>query len=308
LLVAATAAFADVAQAQPQPEVSRTLALQVQIHFPPPGESKPVSFELVHNHLLFRAMVEGHEVWALLDNGLAGSAVDSGFAKLADLKLGPPAGRALTATGSLERRLVTDVRFEIPGQMEVRAPLQAIDLSVVSKLSGRPVSLIIGKDYFDILAFFVSSTTSTFQLAPSGAMHVPPGTARLDLKNGEPQRDVMIAGKTAVVTPDLGSDLAIGLSASAWNRLGLSATAEGKLVGANGRTASTMLAIVDTISIGPIWARNLRVTVAPMLPSTGDGIIGMGFFSRYDFVIDQKARHIWLSPLAGRPAASSSTK
>jgi predicted aspartyl protease len=309
LLVAAGAAFAVVAQAQPKPEVPQTSAFQVQFHFPPPAERKPVPFELVHNHILFKARVEGRDTWAMLDTGLAETVVDTRFARASGLNVGPTAGEARTTTGHLDRQLLLHgARIEIPGQLDVRPPVSAVDLSSVSALFGRPVSLVIGRDLFDILAFFVSATGGSFQLSPSGTLHVPPGTPQLELKNGEGQLDVTIAGKPAVLTVDLGSDAGIGLSKSAWDRLGLTAAAEGKSVGADGRLASTKSAVVASVSIGPIQGRNLSVTAGPMLPDFGDGIIGMGFFSGYDFVIDLNARRIWLSPVAGHQTTAGSAR
>jgi hypothetical protein len=46
------------------------------------------------------------------------------------------------------------------------------------------------------------------------------------------------------------------------------------------------------------------VSVKPVSPSLGDGLIGIGFLAHYDFAIDLKARRLWLiSPVSASAAA-----
>ena len=286
--------------------------VQVTIQYLPQNERRPVPFEFAKNHIVFRARVGGQEVWAILDNGFDRTVVDNGFAKSSGLKAEHPSSTILSLTGSLEAGLIKSALLEIPGQMKTQAPFLATDLSGISKMMGRPIALIIGKEYFDSLVFFISSTRRTFQLGPSGTVRVPPNAVRLELKNEEPQLampqlEVTLDGKTVSVGIDLGSNSQIALSTAAWDTLGLNhlATISGKLMGLDGGVIETKLATVERVLIGPITANNVDVTIATKHTFAGDGIIGLGIFSHFDFAIDVAAHSLWMSPVDSRATANA---
>jgi hypothetical protein len=232
----------------------------------------------------------------MLDNGAERTLVDASFAKSIGLVVARAVAGAHTATGSLGRRVVSDATIDLPGQVSLRSPLSAVDLSSISTDLGRPVSLIIGRDYFDVLAFQIIPANETVEVGPTGAFVVPPGTPYLVLKNDTPQIDLYIDGKPATVAVDLGDDGAIGLSDSAFGRLGLNnlPAVEGKMLGAEGVAVRTKSVVARSVTVGPVHASGVSVTEQPILPSDGDGRIGMGFLSRFNFVFDVKARRIWL--------------
>lgn len=268
----------------------------IEVHFIPTEGRKPVRLDIVHDHLLFQARLDGHDVWAMLDNGAQRTLVDTGFAKSIGLRMGLPVAQARTATGSLARRVVSDASIDLPGQVSFRSPLSAVDLSVVSKTLGRPISLIVGKDYFSILSFQIVPANRTLEVGSSGTLNVPAGTPFLVLKNDTPQLDIEIDGKPATVAVDLGADGVIGLSQAAFARLGLNdlPSVERKMVGAEGNVVSVQSVLAKRVRVGPIEASGVTVAEQPVMASDGDGHIGMGFFSRFNFAIDVNARRIWL--------------
>lgn len=293
LLGAAALAAASNVKAQAQTPQSADV---LEVHFLPTEERKPVPLDIVHNHLLFQARLDGHDVWAMLDNGAQRTLVDTGFAKSIGLSMGRAVAVARTATGSLERRVVSDASIDLPGQVSFRSPVSVVDLSVVSKTLGRPISLIVGKDYFGVLSFQIIPANRTLEVGSSGTLNVPAGTPFLVLKNDTPQLDIEIDGKPATVAVDLGADGVIGLSHAAFARLGLNylPSVEGKMVGAEGNAVSVKSVLAKRVTVGPIEASGVTVAEQPVMASDGDGHIGMGFFSRFNFAIDVKARRIWL--------------
>jgi Flp pilus assembly protein TadD/predicted aspartyl protease len=271
----------------------------LQVHFVSKDERKPVPLDIVHSHLLFQARVNGHDVWGMLDNGAQGTLIDTGFANSIRLGPGQAAAGARTVTGMLKRQIFRDVSIDLPGQVSLRSPVSAVDLSAISRTLGRPISLIIGKDYFDVLFFQIIVANKTLEVGPSGTLNVPDGTPALILNNDTPQVEIQIEGSPVTVAVDLGDDGVIGLSDAAFSRLGLNgrAAVQGNTFDAEGVAASTKTVLVKNVKVGPITASGVSVTEQPILAPNGDGRIGLGFFSRFNFAIDVKARRIWfLSP------------
>jgi predicted aspartyl protease len=266
---------------------------------------------------LFKAQIEGREVWALLDNGCDFTVIDRRFAKARGLRVGRPVGLLRTATGSLEHSIVSDVDIVIPGQARLRGAFFAADLSMASRSLGKPIALILGKEVFRDTAVLIRPSENSFEFWPSTALSLPPEAPRLPLpkdarelvlKNDVPQLDILIAGKPAMLTVDLGSNDVIALSEAAWARLGLNnhATTVGQSVGAEGRPVATRTTVVSDISVGSVPGFEASVTEKPILAAMGDGLIGMGYFRHFNFAIDLKARRLWLiSPVAGSSNAAS---
>lgn len=309
LIIAAVLACAPTSHVSAQ----TPLVLNLQLQFDP-KQRKPVAFELDHGHIVFQAQVDGRNVWAMLDNGAARTLVDTGFANASGFHMSGPVGQLNTPTGTLQISLVPDVEIKIPGQGSIRATVAAADLSNVSKDTGRPISVVVGKELFEILAFVIRPTNKTFEVWPSTVQALPPQAPHLSLPpnaepivldNDMPQVDASISGKPAVLFVDLGDSGTISLSEAAWRRLELdnSATTKGMAIHAYGRPVPAKTTIVGTVTVGPEKGYNASVTARPILPEDGDGRLGMGFFSHYDFAMDLRARRIWLlaNAASGQP-------
>ena len=270
-----------------------------------PAKRKPVPFELERDHILLQVQVEGRSAWAMLDNGAGRTIIDASFAKSAGLKVTAPVGQARTVTGVLESSIVPDAHIAIPGQANIEATLGAIDLSYTSKVMGRPISLILGKELFQNLAVAIVPSKKALEFWPSTADNLPPQVPRLSLPpnagsivldNDIPQIRGAIGGKPVLLAVDLGDASTIAISQAAWHRLGLdnSATIIGESAAADGRPIRTKTTIVGAFRVGWESGNKAAVTLLPVLPEHGDGRLGIGFFRHYDFVVDLRARRIWL--------------
>jgi hypothetical protein len=162
---------------------------------------------------------------------------------------------------------------------------------------GRPIALVIGKDIFDNFLLMVSLTSRCIQVLPRGSLHVPPGAMQLALKNDLPQINILINGRPAVVTVDLGYGGAIALNNAAWNRLGLDDQASIEYpTTAKWPVGPAKSTIVGEVSVGPVKVHQVSIDNELVIPEDGDGIIGMAFFSAFNFAVDLKAHRIWLFP------------
>lgn len=290
----------------PQSQVgARTQGIEtfhVTGHFVHRGQRMPVPFELIHNVIVFKVNINGHPAWAQLDNGSWDSALDVNFAKSISLPLGSPVAPLHTPTGGMiERGRVQDVEVDIPGQATFQGPLSAVDLSFSSKFLGLPMSMIFGRVYFGGLAFLIDLDHKAFQIAPSGWLQVPSGVPYIVLNNALPQLDIKVNGKPAVVTLDMGYNGDLSLSEAAWHRLRLDQLPgfQGKSARIEGRAVSERGTIVQTVSLGPVEVHHVDARMQPIPAQDGDGTVGFGLLSRFNFAVDIGARRIWLISKAG---------
>jgi hypothetical protein len=118
------------------------------------------------------------------------------------------------------------------------------------------------------------------------------------LHNDRPQVEVLIAGRPAELTIDLGSGGEIALRQEAWDRLGIGEfpTSPSRSVNPTGVITNSIAAEVDHVSLGPRIVKDVDVALTPSLPDRRDGYLGFGLLSRFNFAIDIKARRLWLIP------------
>ena len=288
------------------PPASGHTDIQTQIYIPPIDQRHPLTIESFGGLMLFEAEIGGRRAWGLFDNGFTQTVIDTGFAQSIGLDDDPRGARPrfgdmTTLGGKLPLKFVNSVEIKLPGQFSFRnSPQLSTDLSRLTPIFGRPISLAIGKDLFDRFLFAFSMKEHSFQMGQSGGFRAPPQAIELNLKNDPPQIDVVINGHAATMTVDLGDSSFISLGDGAWSRFGLDqlAVTYSTYTAADGTTSPSRTAIVEKGSVGPLLFTPMPVTRTPAIPSQGDGRIGMGFFAGFNFVIDQKAHKIWLFHLS----------
>ncbi|MGR4864332.1 pepsin/retropepsin-like aspartic protease family protein [Caulobacter sp. LARHSG274] len=287
------------------PPASGITNVQTQVYFPPIDQRHPVTIDSFGGLMLFETEIGGRRAWGLFDNGFMQTVIDTGFAQSIGLDDDPQGARPrfgdlTTLGGKLPLKFVNGVDIKLPGQFSFRnSPQLSTDLSALSRLVGRPISLVIGQDLFDQFLFAFSVKERSFQMGQSG-FRAPPQAIELNLKNNPPQIDVIINGHAATLTVDLGDNNFISLGDEAWSRFGLEqlAVTHSTNTAADGTISPSRTAIVDKLSVGPLVFTPMPVTRTSALPGQGDGRIGMGFFAGFNFVVDQKAHKIWLFPLS----------
>jgi len=288
------------------PPASGTTDVQMQFYIPPIDQRHALTIERVGGLMLFEAEIGGRRAWGLFDDGFTRTVIDTGFAQSIGLDDDPRGARSkfgdlTTLGGKLPLKFVNSVEIKIPGQFSLRAaPQLSTDLSRLTPILGRPISLIVGEDLFDQFLFAFSVEKRSFQMGQSGSFRAPPQAIELNLKNDPPQLDVVINGHAATVTVDLGDNNFISLGDGAWSRLGLGqlAVTYNTQTAPDGTISPSKTAIVEKLSVGPLLFSQMPVSQTNTLPSQGDGRIGMGFFGGFNFVIDQKAHKIWLFHLS----------
>lgn len=293
LWLAAPVVVSGAAAAQDAP--SQISTFKVDINFYDKFQRKPVPFESVAGIVVFTMKVEGREVSAMLDNGSGDSLIDTAFAGELGLKLGRKVGDARTSVGTMDRYRIEKVSIDIPGQAHFTAPVSAVDLSAFSKMVGRKISFVVGREYFSNLTFVIQPSVKTFQIGPSGTLPMAPGTKFVPLIGTRPQVAVSIDGKPATVSIDMGFSDPLALNDAAWDRIGLRGTFGTRGgVSADGRPYAITTGTADEVTIGPLRQTDVTISREPIVPAAGDGILGLGWLGRYDFVLDVKAGKLWI--------------
>lgn len=280
---------AQALSAAPKP-----LTNQIHIRFKPKGERAPLSYELLHGVPVFPAQINGQDVWAMLDDRITGSLIDAQFARSHGLKVAAASGQFRTPTGTLERHAAYDVEVTLPGQIEIDGSFSVVDLSFAAKVTGRPISLIIGKEYFDDLEFLITPFNHEIQVGPSGTLKLRADTPSVVLKNDRPQVDATINGEPVTLTVDLGYQGNVALTDAAWTKLHLTSAGLDKTAHLDGNFEAAKTTTVGEVALGAVQFRDVRVISQRTFAEDADGYIGFGLLSQFNFALDVKGGRLWM--------------
>lgn len=271
-------------------------SITFDVNFKKGRQDKPLSVELVQNSIIVPIVVKGVKTFALLDNRMEHSQIDITFARSLGLDIGRDIGYLATPTGRVKQNLVRNVPIELEGQLDSIAPFAAADLSVVRESVDRPVSVIIGTDYFSQIAFIFDFSAKEMRLGPSGSLHVSADGTFATLTDQRPQVEVKINGATIPVTIDLGYNGDLILAPSAWLKLNLGHTPKTSqtTVYLDGKVSTTNYVTLPSLEFGPFEASRVKVSEQAIAAANTEGLLGLGFLSRFDFALDSKAQKLWL--------------
>lgn len=292
LIPSASAATQSISALPPDGSSSVTLRFE-RLH------RSPVPFELVKGKLVFRAMVVGQPVWALLDTGMQVSLLSSHFAQQNKLTVAGSMRPLITPTGSLPMSRVNGVKVAVPGQVAFEASFASVDLGFASTYLGRTIDLVIGEPYTSSLALVIFGPARRLEISPSGSLRLPPDTLFAPMTpSGEVE--VNINGATIRAKLDLGSAEDLVLTNEGWAKVGLSGAkvTEGTSAGLDGTPRASLHTSLSEMRVGPFQASNVSVSRQLLTAKDGDAVVGLGFLSRFNFAVDQKAGKLWLLPQA----------
>ena len=291
--------------ASAQADLSKSFNFNVRVNFNVGEARKPVKFERIEGLIVFRAQVQGKDVWAVLDNLSDGSLLDTSFAQSVGLPMSAPVGRVRTQNGALERRWIDSVAIVVPGQISMITRLSSTDLGFFRRATGRQIVLIVGKELFDSLAFVVHRNGS-FEIAPSGSVNVSAGVESLQLGQGRPLLLAKINGTDVVLAIDLRFNGDVSLSEAAWKRVVPSGSSSKTIVSgqADGQLVRRSASTLPNFSLGSTTLSAVEVTQGISIEGA-DGLLGTGVLSQFTFALDVKAGKLWLIPSqAPKPAGS----
>ncbi|MHA6721170.1 aspartyl protease family protein [Sphingomonas sp. RS6] len=246
---------------------------------------------------MFRAKVNGREVWALLDNQAQNSLISNDFVISLGVRTDGAPKPLNTAQGTSTMALTEPVEIVIPGQAQFRMPLFSTSLSGATMVAGKKVDLILGGDLFKGLGFSISPSNSSFSIGPSGAAHPPAPYYRVGLENREAQVKVMIGTEVLLLRIDLGFDGGVAVEPEVWKRLSRSGPRTKKhIMDLHGNLSAVDYESLPSVRLGNMAFHDVPVCNCPLRAGTGDGLVGMAIFRQASFVLDQGARALWIAP------------
>lgn len=308
LALSASSLLAQAPSPSPAAPVTPPAIYKANLIFYLDARRKALPIELFRGIALFKVTLGGREAWMMLDNGADRSLIDMKLLNPLGIKSEAREGRTIrTPTGALPYRVALEVPLVIPGQLEIKMPMAAIDLSAISGALGHQVDAVLGADLLNNTVFGLDAGRGVLQLMPAAAkvnFQVQP----ISLAKGKPQFEVIVDGKPLQLTIDLGYSGELSVSPEAWARVGApDAKKEARLsTHAEGQAYSIDHSSLPVVGIGGIERKNVGVDIRPIPAKDGDGWIGMGIMSQFIMVLDMTAGKLWLIPrLPSTPSAAA---
>lgn len=284
--------------------------VHVTARFAPSEQRRPLAYEGPEGLIIFRATVAGRDAWVLLDTGATRSIVDSTLAGAAGLRIDTASRPLVTPTGTLAAGRVENLSFLVADQMEARlSSANAADLGHLSSIMGRPIGAVLGWDVLSDLVIHVDPGRRTITLARSGEITAPAGAGSVPFSRLSRQVSIRVGPHILSLFVDLGANAVIRLGPEAWAQVAPpgAETRPGRSMHAQGDVHAIQRGRLPEVGLGPVTLRNVPVTIGPLLPAHGDGLLGMGFFRRLVFLIDARQGRLWFLPPGNAAQASEAT-
>lgn len=295
----------DMASAkQPEPRPEANDQFTVNFTFYKQDERRWAPFILHRGSLLLQVKVRGELVWAILDNGAASSALDSGFVKKHDIAVARTLNPYQTVTGAVQRRLTEAIEIDLPGLLKVSSPLSAVDLSHISKIIGKPVKVILGREYFQQTAVIIAFKNGLLNIGPASALKFNSSGSQADmlsvsLEGNAPLVSLSVNGKAVKVKLDTGFDGDLSLIPDVWDKA-IRDDSVTDFVGSmslEGTARAVLQARDQTVILAGQTLKNANVRRSSASTDSQDGLLGLGLLSRFDAVVINMAdRRMTLIP------------
>lgn len=307
LLPACLALLAFPALAQMPAQAPAPAGYKAAVTFYANERRKPADIVMFRGVLLFKVTLGGRDAWMMLDNGADRSLIDAKLLDPLGIRSEAREGRTIrTPTGTLPYRVALEVPLVIPGQLEIRMPMAAVDLSAFSAALGHPIDAVLGADLLHNVVLALDPGRGELQLMSVGA-RVDLPSPPIALAKGKAQFGAEVGGKPVQLTIDLGFSGELSLSPEAWARVGPPEASKESRPSAHieGQAFSIDHASLPAVGIGGVERTNVGVDIRPIPGRDGDGWIGMGLISQFIMVMDVTAGKLWLVPRSPAPLSAA---
>ena len=282
---------------------------------PPPeisfaAQSHSVPFDLFRgNRIVVPAKLNGHAVEVVLDTGASVTTLDRAYAR----SIGLPEGLKVTARGAggtVDAEVVSGVSLEIGGMRFDKMTVAVMDLSLVSRGIGRPLNVVVGREFFNSAVVSIDWSASRLNVSSHQAFRPAPAAAELTLSRIGPFNTipVAIAGAEPInALLDLGNGAALTLPRTYWgDRKELAGLrhAETRMGGVGG-LHSARSALVPQVTL----AGRTFTNVPAIFSESGNNHdpekmanVGIGLLKQFNVDLDLGRNRIYLAPRSEAPA------
>jgi hypothetical protein len=256
------------------------------------GKIKSAIFDDTKGIVLLRAILNEREVWAVLDTGSEATLIDIQFAEAAGLKVVGKGGGIETGKNTLARSIVHGVKLKIPGQFEIPADFNGVDLSGLAGALGIDVKVVLGRDVLNALSFYLDTKLKRIVFVPSRSMKVKDEQViRILMTDGLLKGE--INGIKATLAIDLGATGALQIQRGVWDRYIGNDVALGEITSTDltGKTYDSIFTQGVSIDLGPLHS-SFSAKQIPDLNPEFDAYLGYGFFQGHRILFDYAADEI----------------
>lgn len=262
---------------------------------PAPREAR---LERFNNRLFIAAAINGRPVTALLDSGAEMTVLDDGFA--ARLRLPLTGGATAQGSGAeaMQARFAENLTISSAGITLAGRTAAVMDLGEVStRLLGRNVDVILGRDLFDAARLRIDLQAATLRQAPRDR---EPVGVRLPLtaERGIETFPAMVEGHPAATVFDLGNGSEVMIGRAFAERIG--AAGPGRIVerrsgGGLGGARQRDIVHLRSLTVAGRTFRNVPAAIDDS-PTAAELNVGTSILGRYLITTDFPQRTLWLEP------------
>ena len=271
--------------------------------------ANPISFELFRgNRIVVPARINGHDTQVLLDTGASLSTLNRAYAR----SIGVPEGFKIEAKGVggvTEAELVSGLTLAVGGFQASNASVGVMDLSALERSIGRPISAIVGRDFFNAAVVSIDWGKKQIRIRSQAAFRPAVDATAIDLTRKGPFNTIPVSiagGAPTQALLDLGNGSALGVSRTyldAHPELAAlhSATAQ---TGGVGGIHSARVATVPNVSL----AGRTFASVPAIFSETGSDDeptqmtnVGIGLLKQFKVDLDLGRGRIFLAPRSDSP-------
>lgn len=183
------------------------------------ADQQTLPFQLYRgNRIITQARINGHETPIFWDTGAGATAVDRAYAR----SIGLPEGVKIKAQGTggvTEAELVSGVTLQLGGMRFEKMTVAVIDLQPVARGIGRPMNVILGREFFNSAVVSIDWATSTLKVISPKAFTPPRNAVAIPLGTMGPFHTVpvSIAGRPEITAMlDVGNGGNVSLPRAYW--------------------------------------------------------------------------------------------
>jgi hypothetical protein len=251
---------------------------------------------LRRGRLFIGATINGVATVALLDTAAELTLVDRDFASRIGLSGGQGVEARGSGAGAQAATLVEGVAIKAAGVANNQATVAIVDLSDVSRrLNGAAITIILGRDYFELARFAVDLSRPSFRAMQTG--DAPRGQhIVLQDEFGVLTMPASVEGQSARAAVDLGNGTLPLISRDFATRIG--ALSDGRSLGLDrgggiGGAADRQTFRLSTLYVGWRTFRNVRVAVDAGR-NASDLNFGTSILRDFRITLDFAQKQMWL--------------
>jgi len=271
---------------------------------------QPIQFDLFRgNRIFIPAIINGHKTEVMLDSAASLTTVDSNFARSIAL----PAGFKIAAKGAggvTDAELVSGLQWEIGGVRVSDASVAVMDLTPIEQSIGRPISAIIGRDFFNHTIISIDWTHRRLRISSPNSFKSKATAIAVELKKVGPFDTIPISvGNAPPIDAllDIGNGAALALPPTYWQHQPELAGLRNaqSIEGGVGGMHPARVATVPLVTIAGVSFSQVPATLSDSgndSDPTQMANVGIGLLEQFEPDLDLGHDRIYLVPRSDKPA------